>query len=123
LTVTNQNFRIFRGNDAVIGVELTKEDGRPYPNPLPDGVTMKWQMTRDLSRDFADPVISKDTSSGITSVDGGIEIELTEADSDLPPGLYYHQLSVYDASDPDADSTAMTGFCVVEPAAEEVIVP
>lgn len=100
MTLRNQDVKINRGDTALLFVALTNADGTPF-DPTANAV-MKWRMV-DTSHDLdIDAHIRKDLGSGITVVTSpvkGANIALSKEDTNLPPGIYYHELKVWDAND------------------------
>ncbi len=118
MTDVNQNFKVYRGDTHILHVDLTQADGSPFDATA--GATLKWRLTRNPA-DEDDAVVRKELGSGIEAVEtGGVDITLSGTDTDLPPGLYYHELKVWDSGDV---ATAMTGFGVVMISARMVSSP
>lgn len=122
MTTQNQNLRLYRGDSHVLHVALTNADGTPYDSTIP-GIVMRYRITQNPDDDTLSNV-RKSLGDGITVVAGtGVDITLDAADTDLRPGLYYHELKVWDGVDP---ATVMVGYVVIRPAArmgEEAIPP
>jgi len=104
MTIRNQNFEVCRGDSHTIHTTLTQADGTSFDPTL--GAILRWRMTRNLD-DEDDAVIRKDLTNGITASPGAIDIALTPGETDVKPGLYYHELKVWDGTDV---STAMEGY-------------
>lgn len=113
MTIANQNLRLYRGDSHVVHVTVTQADGTPYDTSVP-GVTMKYRMTR-FPFDDSMSSVQKSLGSGIEEATGGVDITLEPADTDLPLGLYYHELKVWNGDDV---ATAMTGFVVIRRSAQ-----
>lgn len=100
MTLRNQDVKVNRGDTALLFVALTNADGTPF-DPTANAV-MKWRMV-DTSHDLdMDAHIRKDLGSGITIVSApikGANIALSKEDTNLPPGIYYHELKVWDVND------------------------
>lgn len=111
MTTTNQNIEVYRGNSKTVFVALTAADGSPY-NPS-TASSIRWRVANSAMAADAESLIEKDDTNGIVAVDGGINIVLSDADTDMLAGLYYHELKVYDVSLDDI-STAMTGTFIVK---------
>jgi hypothetical protein len=110
MTITNQNVIIYRGDSAVLEIDLTMADGTPYD---PESATIfKYRLSRNAHTPEADATISKEEGDGITIADNTASVELSPTDTDLPPGLYYHELKAID--EPDDVSTMMTGTVVIK---------
>lgn len=112
MTVTNQNASIYRGDTALLSIELTAADGQPFV--LDPSDTVKYRVARNWYAAEEEALISKDLADGITFTDNVAAIEITSTDSNLFPGLYYHELKV-ETTDPDR-STAMVGTFIVRKA-------
>jgi hypothetical protein len=112
MTILNQNIKVNRGDTVTIFVALTHADGTPF-DPT-DNVVIKWRMMPNWHTDYDDAVIRKDLGGGIALVGGstpGINIELHSDDTKyLIPGLFYHELKVWDDDDV---ATAMTGTFII----------
>ncbi len=117
MTDTNQNFKVYRGDSHSMRVALTQADGNPY-DPA-SGVTVRWRLAKSRYANDSEALILKEIDNGITGYAGGVEITLTKEDTDLAPGLYYHELKVEDGADV---ATAMTGNAVIMPAAKMGVV-
>lgn len=100
MTIRNQDVKVNRGDTALLFVALTNADGTPF-DPTANAV-IKWRMV-DTSHDLdIDAHIRKDLGSGImvvTTPVKGVNIELSKEETNLPPGIYYHELKVWDAND------------------------
>lgn len=108
MTVRNQTIKIYRGDTASRFIALTHADGTPYDPSI--NVTFKWQVARNAHTPDDRVLIRKEIGNGITTGVGGVTIELNAANTNLVPGLYYHELKVFDAEDV---STAMTGVFII----------
>lgn len=113
MTAVNQNFKCYAGNSHVIHVALTQADGSPFDPTI--GATLRWRMTQ-FPWDDTKSVVQKEWGNGIASAsDGGINITMSSTDMDLKPGLYYHELKVWDGDDVN---TALVGYIVIKPSAQ-----
>ena len=109
MTITNQNIKLYRGDTAQVAVTLTQADGSPFDPSI--NAVLKWRLTDNAHSSEDEAHVRKELGEGITLAAGGvINILLTAADTDLDPGLYYHELKIFDEGDV---ATAMTGFLVV----------
>jgi hypothetical protein len=109
MTETNQNLKLCRGDSATVFVDLKRADGTPYDPTIPAAI--KYRVARSLSSD-APALIAKEMGDGITNAPGGINIELTSADTDIRPGIYPQLLRVFDGEDID---TMLIGVLVIKP--------
>lgn len=110
MTVTNQNYDVYRGDDALLQVTLTDANGDPFV--LSANGTIKYRISYSQYAEEADALVRKELSAGILMQDDVAEITLDEDDTDLPPGDYYHEMKVYDGDD---TATAMTGTFTMRP--------
>ncbi len=111
MTQVNQNFKMYRGNSQVIRVDLTTADGSPY-DPLV-GAVLRWRLAKSPYATEVESLIKKYLNDGITGATGYVQIALEPTDTeDLQPGLYYHELKVWDGDDV---ATAMVGHAVIRP--------
>ncbi len=108
MTVTNQNFKVYRGDTWILHVDLTEADGSPY-DPTLEAV-IRWRLATSPHATEAEALVRKSLGDGIAVVEGGVDIILESGDTDQKPGLYYHELKVWDEGDV---ATAMTGNMVV----------
>lgn len=107
MTVANQTVRLYRANSAAVAVTVTQADGTPYAGA---GV-FRWRVALSPYALESEALVRKMSGDGIAFADGVATITLTSADTDLYPGLYYHELRVWDGSDV---ATVMTGAFVVK---------
>lgn len=118
MTQTNQNIRVYRGDTATLTIAVTQADGQPLdPGTNP---TVEWRMARNWHSPEAEVLVRKEPGEGMTLATGLVEIALETADTDHPPGLYYHELKIWDA---DEAATSMTGVVVIKPAMRMVEEP
>jgi hypothetical protein len=111
MTITNQNVKIYRGNNAQLKVTLTTAEGDEYaPSP---GDEVKYRLTRNAHSPEEESFISKELDAGITIAGGIATIELSPTETDLDPGIYYHELKIVDP--PLEKSTGMVGTVVIKP--------
>ena len=114
MTIRNQDVKVNRGDSVVLFIALTQADGTPFDPTL--NAVIKWRMV-DTSHDLdEDAWIRKDLGSGITVVNTpvkGVNVDLSEDDTNLVPGIYYHELKVWDVNDV---TTATTGAFIVRKA-------
>lgn len=125
MTIRNQDVKVNRCDSAVLFIALTQSDGTPF-DPTSNAV-FKWRMVDTSHTPEAEAHIRKDISSGITVVTSpvkGVNVALTKDDTDFPPGIYYHELKVWDTNDV---STTTSGAFIIRRAIkmvkEDVIVP
>ena len=104
MTIVNQVIDVYRGDSAMVEVALTDALGAAYDPTIP-GVTVEWRMSRTA---YSPTLVRKASgNAAVSATVGMVSIGLTAADTDVAPGEYYHQLSVFDGSDV---YTAMTGI-------------
>ena len=100
MTIRNQDVKVNRGDSVTLFIASTQADGTPFDPTI--NAVMKWRMV-DTSHDLdADAWIRKDLGSGITVVNApikGVNIDLSKEDTNLQPGIYYHELKVWDVND------------------------
>ncbi len=106
--LSGQNFRMYRGNSQLINVALSHEDGTPYDPGL--GAQIKWRLTKNAHSSDEDSLISKSLGNGINQISGGVAIVIDAQDSDIAPGIYYHEMKVWDSGDV---ATAFIGHALV----------
>jgi len=107
MTISGQNVTVYAGDTQTVAVQLTDANGAPFT--LSANGTVKYRVT-ETSHDSADPEIAKELNAGILMDQNVAEVTLLSADTNLPPGIYYHEMKIYDLGDV---STAMTGAFVV----------
>lgn len=111
MTIRNQTVKVNRGDTALLFVALTQADGTPFDPTI--NAVIKWRLARTshTSEDMA--MVRKSLSSGIATVTSpikGVNITLKAEDTDFFPGLYYHELKVWDVD----VFTAMTGTFIIK---------
>ena len=112
MTIANQNVKIYRGNSETLNIEITTITGNPYAPAAGDEV--KYRLARNATSPESESFVIKSLAAGnIVIVDGVATIELSAIDTDLAPGVYYHELKVIDP--PDDVATAMTGTVIIKP--------
>lgn len=111
MTITNQNVKIYRRDSARLTVTLTTSEDAPYA-PAP-GDEVRYRLARNASSIEAESLVSKSLVSGITILAGVATIDLSETDTDLTPGIYYHELKIIDP--PSDRATAMVGTVIIKP--------
>lgn len=109
MTITNQDIKLYRGDTATLFVSLNMADGQPFDPTI--NATFKWRMSANWHTPESEALVRKELGSGIALATGGVNIALVSADSDFAPGLYYHELKVFDTGDV---TTAMTGTVVIK---------
>jgi hypothetical protein len=116
MTIQNQNVKIYRGDSAQLKVTLSTAAGDPY-TPAP-GDEVKYRISRNSDSPLAEFFVSKELNAGITILASIATIDLTITDTDLEPGLYYHELKIVDP--PSERATAMIGTVIIKPALDMV---
>lgn len=111
MTEYNQDVKIHRGDTRKLFVELNNQDGSDYTPPA--GVDIQYRMSRQSQDIDTEALVEKALGTGITLVAGGVDIALVSADTNFPPGIYYHELKIYDGSD---IHTTMVGHFHIMPA-------
>lgn len=110
MTATNQIIKVRRGNTAALSVALTQADGTPYDPTI--GAVVRWRMARNWHN--ADILVLKTLGNGLEwPAAGEVNITLDATDTDFSPGLYHHELTVWDGGDVNS---AMIGTVVIKPA-------
>jgi hypothetical protein len=104
MTITNQDVDVYRGDSALLEVQLTDANGDPFA--LTAGGTIKYRVAPTSHASEAEVVIRKELGAGIDLFEGVAEISLMSEDTDIMPQGYYHELKIYDLGDV---ATAMTG--------------
>jgi len=113
VTITNQDVKIYRGDTATLFVTLTQADGSPFDPTV--SVEIRWRMARNWHTPESEALVRKQLGEGIELTAGGVNIDLEAADTDVFPGIYYHELKVWDVGDV---MTAMTGAMVIKPSVQ-----
>lgn len=112
MTVRNQNVKVFRGNTASLVVPITQADGTEYDPTL--GAQFRYRVALTSHANDSESLVRKSLGNGITSTpQGTVTILLNAEDTDFDPGIYYHELKVWDGVDV---STAFVGVFVVKKA-------
>lgn len=99
MTNTNQDFSIREGEDAVVAITITDENGTPIDLT---NYTLKWQAAR--SRKQVTPLIEKtdDTGGGLVVTDalnGELDLVLDSIDTEGIVGSLYHEMAILDVDD------------------------
>ena len=115
MTTTNQTVKVYRGDTATVSIAVTQADG----TPLAPATTIKWWMALTSHASEGEALVRKELGSGIELAEGGIAITLGAADTDFPPGVYHHELKVFEVGGDVA--TAMVGAFVVKRALRMVV--
>lgn len=124
MTIRNQTVKINRGDSAVLFIALTNADGTQF-DPTVNAV-MRWRLSRTAYTPEARTLVRKSLGAGLTVVTApikGVNVTLDAGDTDFFPGLYYHELKIWDGGDV---TTATTGTFVIKRVlgmGEEVIPP
>jgi hypothetical protein len=104
----NQNFKLFRGEDKVLSIDMTGYD-------LTTAIAFEWWLAKSVFADISTPgdvLIQKAKDAGITVSDTKLEIPLDGADTvDIKPELYYHELKITLAD--GTSKVAMAGNVVI----------
>lgn len=119
MTTTNQDRQIYRGNTATLSFTFSE--------PVSSTATFKWRMARTWHSPELATLARKALGTGLTPVTKevvteppsipavfeivGATVDLTEVETDLVPGLYYHELKVFDGG---KVSTAIVGTVVIK---------
>lgn len=109
MTITNQDVKVYRRDTAQLNVTLRTADGSLYAPTI--NAQIKYRIARNSHTPEADSLVSKSLNNGLTVLNSIATIELSEADTDLEPGLYHHELKIVDGLD---RSTAMTGIVKIK---------
>jgi hypothetical protein len=92
----NQNFELFAGDDAILRVTVTDEDGDALDIT---GMTVDWALVRKVGDT---PILTKETGGGgitlTTPASGILDIALTDANTSDLSGNYWHQVVLTDGS-------------------------
>lgn len=110
---TNQDVSLHRGDTHTLVFTLTNALGEPYDPTVP-GVEVRWRLLRSASDNDARALVVKDLSAGITAVPGEATVELAAEDTDWVPGIYAHELKVFDGEE---TFTAAQGVLWIRPSA------
>lgn len=111
MTKRNQNAKIYRGDSAQIVVAVTQADGTPYDPTI--GALLRYRMAKTSHATDNESLVRKSSaaSDGITSTPlGAVTIVLNPENTDFEPGVYYHELKIWDGVDV---ATAMTGAFII----------
>lgn len=120
MTITNQNAKIYRGDNAQIKVTLETAEGDVY-TPAP-GDEVKYRIARNAHSPDSEAFVIKELDDGLTILAGVATIEITSEETALmEPGLYHHQIKIVDP--PLERSTVMTGTVIVKAAMPMVTPP
>lgn len=109
MTTAHQNLRVHRGNSAKLVIDVTNADGSPFQPALE--ADFKYWISTSPHALQGEALVAKTLGNGITVVPEGVEVVLSATDTDLVPGLYYHELKVWNLDDV---ATTMTGYVVVK---------
>ena len=103
MTEVNQNLECYRGDTLVFFIELTDETTGD-PLDLNTVTSIRWRLA--LTSHSSRPLVSKDLGAGIVPVEGGVNVELSSAETDQDYGIYYHELKIITGAQV---ATALTG--------------
>lgn len=92
---------LFQGNDIELRVFIVDESSN-LPLDLASVSSASWVLA-DMSRNV---VLSKTLSSGVIKQSDHLVVSLTEADTEILSGLYYHELKIVSGGQA---STVLTG--------------
>lgn len=112
MTIRNQTVKVNRGDTTLLFVALTQADGTPFDPSL--GAVFKWRLARTSHSSEDKSLVRKSVGNGLTVVTSpvkGVNVALAAQDTDFFPGLYYHELKVFDGADV---TTAMTGTFIIK---------
>lgn len=112
MTIRNQTVKVNRGDTVTLFVALTNADGTQF-DPSATAV-FKWRLARTSHTSEDKSMVRKSIGNGLTVVSApikGVNIVLAAQDTDFFPGLYYHELKVFDGGDV---TTAMTGTFIIK---------
>ena len=115
MTKTNQTIQIYRGDTAAVSITLTHADGSPY-DPVVEDAVPEWRMARTAFSPADEALVQKVVGAGLDLPPAGggvVTLTLTRADTDFEPGVYYHELKVFDGDDV---YTFLTGAFVIKQA-------
>lgn len=104
MTITNQDVDVYRGDSALLEIQLTDANGDPFA--LTAGGTLKYRVAPTAHASEDETLIRKELGAGIDLLDGVAEVTLLSEDTDIIPQDYYHELKIYDLGDV---ATSMTG--------------
>lgn len=104
MTITNQDVDVYRGDSALLEIQLTDANGDPFA--LTAGGTIKYRVAATSHAEENEAFIRKELGKGVDLTNGVAEITLLSEDTDILPQDYYHELKIYDLGDV---ATAMTG--------------
>lgn len=106
----SQNIKVWRGDTKSLVIPVTNDAGAAYDMV---GATAHYWM--GYSARQTDVILFKHSGVGgtLTIATNNVTIPLTAADTDMRPGIYYHELKVTKAG---VVATAMTGAFVVRAA-------
>lgn len=125
MTIRNQDVKVNRGDSVVLFIALTQADGTPFDPTI--NAVFKWRMVDTSHALESEAHIRKDLGAGITVVTSpvkGINVALTKEDTDLPPGIYYHEAKAWDVG--DVTTTTSGAFIIrraIKMVKEDVMVP
>ncbi len=111
MTKRNQHAKVYRGDSAQIVVTVTQADGSAYDPTI--GALLRYRMARTAHASDDESLVRKSSAAGdgITSTPlGAVTIVLNPENTDFEPGVYYHELKVWDGTDV---ATAMVGAFVI----------
>jgi hypothetical protein len=111
MTIRNQTVKVNRGDTVTLFVALTNADGTPFDPSV--SVVMKWRLAKTSHTPEDKALVRKSLGDGLTLVTEspkGVNIALSAGDTDFFPGLYYHELKIWDGNDV---TTAMTGTFII----------
>lgn len=104
MTITNQDVDVYRGDSALLEIQLTDANGDPFA--LTAGGTIKYRIANTSHASEDEVLVRKELGNGVDLFEGVASVSLLSEDTDLTPQSYYHELKIYDLGDV---ATAMTG--------------
>ncbi len=117
MTILNQDVILYAGDTATLEVSLTDANGDPFV--LSAGGTIKYRLA-ETSHDSEEDLVAKELGAGILLEDSVASIALDKTDTLLGPGVYYHELKVFDSGDV---ATAMVGAVTMRRALDLIETP
>src|SRR5512138_31832 len=81
------NFDISRGDSKTLNIAVNKEDGTSFDL---SGATVRFWVMMNAHSSGDEVLITKsnEANGGITAIAGGVAVNLTRRDMDIPAGLY-----------------------------------
>ena len=92
----SDSLEIIRGDDTTISATITNQDDEAVNLA---GATVFFTVKRRKTDTDLEAVITKEVTSHTTPASGETDIELTNEDTDIRPGIYLYDLQVKDNDD------------------------